>query len=1043
MNIETSWQWLGWSAWILIPAWICMSFALWHLRKREWHSASMLSSVSAWALRCISIAILLLMLAEPIISQQQRREIKPQLTIVLDHSASMQHLDQSLHPSYQFDEQQALGMLDHEQRPRIARECHDLLRSIRNFLSELSKRPLREKDSQELLAYGKSLQPMLSSLIGHQFIGDRVQDICNLLLILSNKIENNDAPQIQSLLHKIDATLLQALQGLQQHADSALAAGANASDQLQTSIKEWKTLTRLQRSEKFIQDTLTPALGAQATIQIVPLHAPSDTYTSKQDVPHAQQMRSDYYQCFDTLNRQLGGEQQQHILLLSDGLHNGDKDPLPVARALGARGIPIDTMIIGDFDQPRDAVVLDIIGPSEMYRADDIPITVRYRITEYPGQNWDLIITINGTEYDRRIVSGNGLVQEQHFTVSELAATRLIIEAKLQAHVDMNTLKQERKAWHEEIWDTTHALDLFDFFNSELIPTATSDRFILSKEIQHNRQDAFIRRLRSYIIPSSDGWYQFFISGDDRGALWLSTDHRPAHKSLLAYFDEPCKESEWNKFPSQQSQAVYLRKDQPYYLELTHQDISHFDRIQIAWKKQAEKDPKPLSDDVLIPFGDDAIATHLLQRNEHNTQNNSKEHIIITHSDPLRILLLDQYPRWETRLLVSLLGSDEGIQIDKLFVGLQKQSQIESFFASLEQYDALILGDVSASLLSNEYQDRLAHAVREHGLLLIVIAGRQSMPHGFALGALANVLPVRVNSTQSDQNRLWHLQALSNDSLTSLDNRQWDWTSLPAFSWINGHVTAKPEATIHLTVNSKDGTQIPYCCSQHIGAGRVVYFGSDESWRWRQQIGKLEHRKWWRHVMQWGLQSRLHGSNPRLRVAISQRQADHAHQILVHARCLDNGSVLNDGLSVAIQQLDGKQQSWLLQMPAGPQSQTSLCIGDHLELGPGQYRCTVQSSHLPHLLEEREFWIRPPHHTELNQLGTDLALLKRISQTSQGKTYTANDYQSLIHRLKNNLKNRSITQTHIVHFWRHWYLLLAAVSLLTLEWWLRKRSGLP
>ncbi len=1046
MNDTWELQFLGWPAWTLILLWIIGAYGLWKGLAPEWQQRGIWLRLSAWFLRALSLALLLAMLGQPVVSQREVILMKPQLTVVIDQSSSMAHQDPSMHPTYQFDELQALGLLAEDQRNHIAKQCSNKLLEIRSFLKNAVKKPKHKNTANQLYDFAKDLRGMLTSLIGHQYIAERTQEICNLLIsnadltIKKNKI---DEKQYKRLIRKIDIPLIQALAGIQQHADAALAAGAGGSETLKTALAEWRTLNRSQRAQMFVTNKFEPVFQTTSDLHIVPLHAPHQSIATESHAS-AQSLLSDFYNCFDNLNRQLGGDQQHHVLLLSDGIHNGDKDPLSIARALGARGIPIHSLCIGDLDQPRDAVLLDIVGPSEMYRTDDIPITIRYRISGYPGQQWDVILFINGKEYAREITVGTGLVQEHYFTVSDLPATRLKVEAQIKAHIDVSKIKKNTHSYYEELWQGVKDTSLFSFFDQKQKPLPNNQRNLLAAELQRNRQDHFIRRLRSYIIAPEAGWYQFAISGDDQGMLWLSTDHNAQHKSLIAYFEEPTKERKWDQLASQQSQPIFLSKDQVYYLEATHLEKDHFDHLDIAWKPSNGDTFKPIPDEQLIPFGDDLIANHLSHREEHNTDNNHKEHIIIAHSDPLRILLVDQYPRWETRLIGNLLSSDEGIQLERFFPGLHQQSQADHIFNNLEQYDALILGDISASLLSNEIQDRIANTIREHGLLLIVIAGRSAMPHGFALGPLADVLPVTVNATPITDHHQWQLAPLADDPLSNLDNQQWQWSHLPALAWVNGHVTAKPQAVTHIMSQSKDGIQAPYCCSQHVGAGRIIYFGSDESWRWRERIGKSAHRKWWRHVIQWGLQSRLHGTDPRLRVAISQRQADNAKNILIHARCFDQGKNFNDSLSLILEQLDGAQQRWQIKLPgSAEQSQSSICLGDHVNLQAGHYRCSIRSRALPVLVEQREFWIRAPNHTELNDLGTDKAFLDRLSQISQGKSFLFEDSNQLIDYIESHLETRTQHQTHTLHVWRSWYIFLAVLLLLSTEWWLRKRVGLP
>src|SRR5690606_20563893 len=84
-------------------------------------------------------------------------------------------------------------------------------------------------------------------------------------------------------------------------------------------------------------------------------------------------------------------------------------------------------------------------------------------------------------------------------------------------------------------------------------------------EAPQNTGDNYGTRIRGYICPPVSGSYTFWISGNDRTELWLSTSDNPGNKQRIAYTDGYTDVRQWNKFGSQESAPVTLTANQRYY----------------------------------------------------------------------------------------------------------------------------------------------------------------------------------------------------------------------------------------------------------------------------------------------------------------------------------------------------------------------------------------------------------------------------------------------------------------------------------------------
>ena len=87
-----------------------------------------------------------------------------------------------------------------------------------------------------------------------------------------------------------------------------------------------------------------------------------------------------------------------------------------------------------------------------------------------------------------------------------------------------------------EVWEGiggTSVIDLTGSPNYPNNPTSTNyvtDVFEAPTDVLEN----YGQRMHGYVVPPVTGSYTFWMSSDDGGELWLSTDSNPAHATLIA-----------------------------------------------------------------------------------------------------------------------------------------------------------------------------------------------------------------------------------------------------------------------------------------------------------------------------------------------------------------------------------------------------------------------------------------------------------------------------------------------------------------------------
>ena len=77
---------------------------------------------------------------------------------------------------------------------------------------------------------------------------------------------------------------------------------------------------------------------------------------------------------------------------------------------------------------------------------------------------------------------------------------------------------------------------------------------------------------------------------------------------------------------------------------------------------------------------------------------------------------------------------------------------------------------------------------------------------------------------------------------------------------------------------------------------------------------------------------------------------------------------------------------------------------------------------------------------ELENPAADRALLRQIAEATGGESLTPEQLPKYLQSLKGKVFTESLSQTE-KRIWDNWPFLLLFATILTLEWWLRKRHG--
>lgn len=440
----------------------------------------------------------------------------------------------------------------------------------------------------------------------------------------------------------------------------------------------------------------------------------------------------------------------------------------------------------------------------------------------------------------------------------------------------------------------------------------------------------------------------------------------------------------------------------------------------------------------------DLEATIETGREEILPANNSIAEQIEVRDARIRVLMVEQAPRWEFKYLQAMLLREPRVRLQCVLFEADAAAArepgspyLESFprREELLNYDLVILGDVDPNFLSETYQQYLLEHVSHAQGSLVIIAGKRFMPSAFRHGAIAPLFPVSLESSGIDQRAASRpvsiVPAVADLPMLILaddfDQNARVWQELPPIYWKAPVTAVKPGAEVLLRTEADD----PVAVLQRYGSGEVLFLGTDNVWRWRRNAGDRLHTRFWGQIIQRLAGSRLIESSRQASVRTGRRRYRPGEPIAIEAtlRSTDWQPFTQDSVTAILENQDGDRQEILLKaIPGDPGNYAAKAMTDQ----PGSYRLTIP--------EAREV---PPvnltveeNNEEFQQLTIDAERLQRLAESTGGRFFTPGNVSGLPAAIEN--RQATIERTRETAFWASPLYFLILLLPLTAEWILRK-----
>ncbi|WP_372897863.1 VWA domain-containing protein [Stieleria sp.] len=453
------------------------------------------------------------------------------------------------------------------------------------------------------------------------------------------------------------------------------------------------------------------------------------------------------------------------------------------------------------------------------------------------------------------------------------------------------------------------------------------------------------------------------------------------------------------------------------------------------------------------------------QDGEWVTSNNAQTAFVDVREGGGRILILEGPGRPEQTFLRRSLRRFPDLELDYAPIRGDRTWPV-SLDAVLKpgRYDIFIIGDLDSSALGDAQLKQLAERVSQ-GAGLITLGGLQTYgTGGYADGALADVLPIKMDPSRRRQPTRGVMSAAERAArsaaqipgpikievarrhpIVDLGGRDPAsvWSSLPELSGANRLIGAKAAAGVQ-TLLATDKQQ-PLLVIGGYGKGRVASLAIDETYRW-WRAGKAEaHQRFWRQLMLW-LMSREESSGDRLIAELDLRRFESDRGPEFRARLMRVGETATEvTLSATVVDDQGNETSLDVTATASGEPRIS---GTIPKLEPGFYKLVVRASDESIEPDEVAFQVTETSR-ELARPMADPVYLKQLADLTSDHGGASFDPQQIDALIDAIAQKRRSAETPVIEKNRlgdgpasGWLVFTLFAGMLSAEWFLRRRWGM-
>ena len=439
------------------------------------------------------------------------------------------------------------------------------------------------------------------------------------------------------------------------------------------------------------------------------------------------------------------------------------------------------------------------------------------------------------------------------------------------------------------------------------------------------------------------------------------------------------------------------------------------------------------------------------------TTNNETSTFVTVLKGGLNVLYLEGNLAGEQKFLRRSLDASPDIKLDFTWIpGGKAETRPNDLDEKLQpgKYDVYILGDLDSQIFKPGDLELLAKTI-ERGAGFMMLGGLHSFgPGGYGNTPLAQVLPIefdrfeRQNFDEKVREDL-HLPGPLPMVPTRIGLRQFlmrlsagdnaaAWSQLPPLVGANRFTGLKPTANV--LAESPQGQ--PLLVAGDYGNGRVLAFAGDSTWRWWMQGHQTDHKRFWRQVILW-LAHKDEATEGAVRIKLAQRRYMPGSRVdfSVSAESAEGEPIPDAHFTAQVVAPDGKRTDVRLRQDVQTKGQMSGTFAE--TQGAGDYTIVVEAKRtLEPIGTAKARFLVFEQDLELNNPAADVGALESLAAMTNGKAVAPEQLPKVLDEIKAGTKELEVeTQTKDT-LWDNWKFFWCLVTLLVLEWFLRKKWGL-
>jgi len=473
------------------------------------------------------------------------------------------------------------------------------------------------------------------------------------------------------------------------------------------------------------------------------------------------------------------------------------------------------------------------------------------------------------------------------------------------------------------------------------------------------------------------------------------------------------------------------------------------------------------------------------QQDEVDKDNNRLQRpVSVRETKLLKVLYVEGYRRYEYHFVKTLLEREsariKGNKTMELKVYLQDAdpahaAQDASVISELparkelEAYDVVLLGDVNPKpprdpARMEEFLKSLAEFVREKGGGLLVLSGERYTPRAYGDTPLKDILPIELPADARPQEvdvailDGYRLELTPTGRVHPIfrfspEERENDeaWGKLREMYWHADGYKPKRAAEI-LATHPKaklpadrdgDAGKLPLVLQQFVGAGRCMFFGFHESWRWGFRENLARFNQFWVQSIRYLSRSRLGRIDLRLDRQTNYRRGE---PVKVMVRFPDDAPPPPDDTAVEVvverrppgRAGDTTTRTLRLTKVDGSRASYEAILTQTPE---GDYAFWLTRPSVPDPKPHAECKVVAPPG-EMYGLRLNEPELVLAAEQSGGRYFTLADADQVVHALPDGNRVTLASNGPPWLVWTYPVLFLLAIALLTTEWLWRKRMNL-